>query len=197
MRERSAGKKRVASAVEREALMGYQKGYTKALFKKEATTEGEKFQREVARMAALGNSFHCPTVAVLLDLLFWSRKVRTDPIGIEAILAGWHEELRKVQDEYFGEVLSGEETGMRLNETEDEELALLPEASRFRPRWLVPKREWEESERLKEASQRIVHRYLRRMEFRRSDVRLDLGLVYSNLTRHPKHRLILPDGCGR
>ena len=81
MRERSTGKKRVASAVEREALMGYQKGYTKALFK------------EVARMAALGNSFHCPTVAVLLDLLLWSRKVRTDPIGIEAILAGWHEGL--------------------------------------------------------------------------------------------------------
>lgn len=178
MRERSTGKKRVATADEREALMGYQKGYTKALFKKEASTEEERFQQEVARMAALGNSFHCPTVAVLLDLWLWSRKVRTDPIGIDAILAGWHEELKKVREEYFGEVLSGEETGMRLSETEDEELALLPERSRFRPRWIVPKGEWEESEKLKEASQKIVHHYLRRMEFRGSDVRLDLGVIF-------------------
>ena len=56
VRERSSGKKRVLNADERESLMGYRKGYTKALFKKAAQDEGEEFQQEVARMAALGTT---------------------------------------------------------------------------------------------------------------------------------------------
>ena len=131
VRERASGKKRVVNANEREGLMGYRKGYTKALFKKAPQGEGEEFDQEVARMAALGNSFHCPTVAALIDLWLWSRKVRTDPIGLQAILANWHEELRRVDEEVLSPLMSGEDTGMRLSETEDEELALLPERRRF------------------------------------------------------------------
>ena len=178
MREVSTGKKRVVNADERESLMGYRKGYTKALFKKAAEGDGEAFEQEVARMAALGNSFHCPTVAALVDLWLWSRKVRTDPIGLDAILARWHDELREVNEEVLSPLMSGEDAGMRLSETEAEELALLPERRRFIPRWIVPEGDWRESERLKEASQKIVHHYLRRMEFRGSDVRLDLGVLF-------------------
>ena len=176
VRNRETGAQRVLNADEREALMGYRKGYTKALFKKAASSPEEEFQQEVARMAALGNSFHCPTVAILLDLWLWSRKVRTDPIGFKAILAEWHTELRTVREKYEDTPLDGDETGMRLSETEDENLSLLPERGRFRPSWIVPSEEWKESEKMKEASQKIVHHYLRRMEFRGSDV--DLGVLF-------------------
>ena len=60
--------KRVASATERERLMGYPTGYTLALFRKEAETEEEKRKQTVAREAAIGNSFHTVVVACLMDL---------------------------------------------------------------------------------------------------------------------------------
>ena len=78
--------KRVASATERERLMGFPTGYTKALFKKPPETPDEEFRQDTARKAALGNSFHCVTVGWLLDLWLWSIYVRTDALGSEAIL---------------------------------------------------------------------------------------------------------------
>eukprot|EP00438_Fugacium_kawagutii_P031803 Skav203274 [mRNA] locus=scaffold324:47756:49783:+ [translate_table: standard] len=87
------GYKRVASASERERLMGFKTGYTTALFKKDAETQAEKEEQEVTRQAALGNSFHAVAVACLVDLWLWSAAVRTDPIGSQAILAQWHGEI--------------------------------------------------------------------------------------------------------
>eukprot|EP00438_Fugacium_kawagutii_P009581 Skav215539 [mRNA] locus=scaffold4176:50605:51650:- [translate_table: standard] len=87
------GYKRVASASERERLMGFKTGYTAALFKKDAETQAEKEEQEVTRQAALGNSFHAIAVACLVDLWLWSAAVRTDPIGSQAILAQWHGEI--------------------------------------------------------------------------------------------------------
>ena len=47
------------------------------------------------------------------------------------------------------------------------------------PVWIRPEEEWRpEEEDMKKMSQDIVHHYLRRMEFRGSDVRLDLGMFY-------------------
>ena len=84
-RHRETGDARVASAGEREVMMGFKRGYTLALFKKKPTSEKEAEEQEVARQAALGNSFHCIVVAVLMDLWLWTRKVRTEPVGTQAI----------------------------------------------------------------------------------------------------------------
>lgn len=177
-RNEATGESRVANASEREMLMGFKRGYTLALFKKVATDDVERWREEVCRCAALGNSFHCPTVAVLLDLRWlWSRKVRTDLVGAKAILARWHQEMQEISQERFHRE-RGDESGINMSESEAESLALLPERRMYQPKWLVPSEEWREAEKLKQMSQTIVHHYLRRMEFRGSDVRLDLGLLF-------------------
>ena len=176
-RNEATGESRVANASEREMLMGFKRGYTLALFKKVATDDVERWREEVCRCAALGNSFHCPTVAVLLDLWLWSRKVRTDLVGAKAILARWHQEMQEISQERFHRE-RGDESGINMSESEAESLALLPERRMYQPKWLVPSEEWREAEKLKQMSQTIVHHYLRQMEFRGSDVRLDLGLLF-------------------
>ena len=65
-----ADKKRVAS------LMGYPAGYTLALHKKDPTNTEEEFRQQVAREAAIGNSFHAVKVACLLDLWLWTASLR-------------------------------------------------------------------------------------------------------------------------
>eukprot|EP00438_Fugacium_kawagutii_P032030 Skav203167 [mRNA] locus=scaffold371:249779:253293:+ [translate_table: standard] len=89
------GQVRVASATERERLMGYRAGYTEALFKKEAQDAKEASAQEVERQACLGNSFHAVTVACLLDLWLWSAGVRLDPLGSAEILQRWHQEMKE------------------------------------------------------------------------------------------------------
>lgn len=73
-REVAGERTRVANADEREVLMGYKKGYTRALFKKAPASEEEREAQEVATLAAIGNAFHAVTVAILLDLWLWSAK---------------------------------------------------------------------------------------------------------------------------
>ena len=110
-RHRETGDTRVASAGEREVMMGFKRGYTLALFKKKPTSEREAEEQEVARQAALGNSFHCIVVAVLMDLWLWTRKVRTEPVGTQAILAHWHGELQEqLTVDYDGSSLDGSTT---------------------------------------------------------------------------------------
>ena len=171
------GATRVASAGEREVLMGFRRGYTLALFKKKPETEKEEEEQEVARQAALGNSFHCIVLAVLLDLWLWTRKVRTEPVGTQAILASWHEELLEKPPAQFA-ASDGEDAGRLPEESESEHLALVSEKRMRAPYWIRPEEDWPEGEDMKSMTQRIVHHYLRRMEFRGSDVRLDLGMFY-------------------
>ena len=83
----------MANANERELLMGFPKGYTLALFKKKPKDETEAAEQEVRRKAALGNSFHCVVMSILLDLWLWSRKIRTEPLGTREIIKRWHEEM--------------------------------------------------------------------------------------------------------
>lgn len=176
-RHKETGDTRVASAGEREVMMGFKRGYTLALFKKKPTSEKEVEEQEVARQAALGNSFHCIVVAVLMDLWLWTRKVRTEPVGTQAILAHWHGELREqLTVDYDGSSMDG--STVTAEESESEHLALATERRMRAPVWIRPEEEWPEEEDMKRMSQDIVHHYLRRMEFRGSDVRLDLGMFY-------------------
>lgn len=68
--------KRVASATERERLLGYLTGYTLGLYRKQAETEDERRKQTVAREAAIGNSFHTVVVACLMDLWLWKKQAR-------------------------------------------------------------------------------------------------------------------------
>ena len=101
--------KRVANANERERLMGYITGHTMGLFKKEAESAQEEERQEVARCAAVGNSFHAVVVACLIDLWLWTAGVRTDPLGAKAIVQAWHEEMGKKAYSDFGGLLLKEE----------------------------------------------------------------------------------------
>ena len=161
----------MASANEREVLMGYKRGYTLAMFKKRGETPEDQEAEEVARQAALGNSFHCVVMVILVDLWLWTRKVRAEPLGTEAILAAWHLELKesspalRTEDDGLG-------TSTQADESESEQLALSSERRMRAPHWIRPEADWPEEEDMKKMTQLIVHHYLRRMEFRGSDVRL-------------------------
>lgn len=124
--KKDSNKKRVASASERERLMGYPTGYTLGLFKKEPGSVFEMEQQEVARCAALGNSFHAVTVACLIDLWLWSAGVRTDPMGAKAIVERWHKEMSEKAFSDFGGLLLKEKQAMSssLQELELEEEAM-------------------------------------------------------------------------
>ena len=178
MRKKDGNEVRVASADEREVLMGFQRGYTKAMFKKKASTVEEEKEQETQRMAALGNSFHCVVMASLLDLWLWSRKIRTEPLGSKKIIEEWHKEMRlcapaekEIRDD-------SPEGGVNYEETEAEELALLPSRKLRRPNWVRPSETFVSEEKEKHLRVQLVHHFLRRMEFRGSDVRLDLGILY-------------------
>ena len=176
MREVSSGKSRVASAEEREVLMGFSRGYTLALFKKAAKDDYERSLQEIGRKAAIGNSFHCGVLAILMDLWLWSKKVRTDPLGPHHIWTKRKKEMDAALTRLVEE--SGEEGSEKGGETESEELALLAESRRNIPEWIRPSVNDVDPEVVKRMGQQLVHQYLRRMEFRGSDIRLDLGIVY-------------------
>lgn len=63
-------------------------------------------------------------------------------------------------------------------ETESEELALLAESRRWTPSWVRPSGKALDEEMVKKWGQQLVHHFLRRSEYRGSDVRLDLGIIY-------------------
>ena len=170
---------RVASVGERERLMGFPTGYTRAMHKKEPTNEAERIQQEVDREAAIGNSFHTVTLACLIDLWLWSMQVRTDPLGAKAIVQGWHQEMGTEKYDSYGLLEVVGEKGSDGYETLDEEEALMAmEKKEKRMEWLRLCAHHGKDGDPSMLGVRLVHQYLRRMEFRGSDVRLDLGVAY-------------------
>ena len=170
---------RVASVTERERLMGFPTNYTLAMHKKEASTPQEADEQIVAREAALGNSFHATTVACLLDLWLWSAQVRTDPLGAKKIVSSWHEQMGNARYDSYGLLeIEGRTTTSSREEEELEERLLAQDKSQRRADWmrLCAHHGREPDEHMLRA--RLVYQFLRRTEFRGSDVRLDLGIVY-------------------
>eukprot|EP00438_Fugacium_kawagutii_P035840 Skav200292 [mRNA] locus=scaffold2127:400532:404444:+ [translate_table: standard] len=177
---RLPGYKRDASANERERLMGFRPGHTRALFKKDATTGAEKEAQEVERQAALGNSFHAIVMACLVDMWLWSWAVRTDPLGPRAIVERWH---RQLEDAELGpddaeSLPPASEADFGAEEDEQEALQRLARQGK-KAEWLRLS-----SDPLvgigdpKLLGAHLVYQYLRRMEFRGSDIRLDLQVAY-------------------
>ena len=178
-RSGSSQGERVASVGERERLMGFPTGYTLALHKKEAADEAERDRQVVEREAALGNSFHAITLACLLDLWLWSMQVRTDPLGARAIVQAWHEDMGKDHYDSYGLL---EVTGSKERDDGDvldeEEAVMAREMSERRAEWLRLCAHHGKDNDPSMLGVRLIHQYLRRMEFRGSDVRLDLGVAY-------------------
>ena len=171
---------RVASVNERERLMGYPTGYTLGMFKTEARDEREADRQVVAREAALGNSFHAVTVACLIDLWLWSLQVRTDPLTPKVILKDWHESMGVTEIKEYGELDVEGSQAMPLSEGDEQSLhEEFEKRSPRRAKWLrLAGHSTRGRAKAQTLNVRLIHQYLRRMEFRGSDVRLDLQVVY-------------------
>lgn len=70
------GRMRILHSSEREVLMGYERGHTQEMVKKEPESHEEQVEMEDLRCSALGNSFHTLTVACILDHALWSLGVK-------------------------------------------------------------------------------------------------------------------------
>jgi hypothetical protein len=173
--------KRVASVTERERLMGFPTGYTKAMFKKEAVTAEEAEQQKTKREAALGNSFHAVVVACLMDLWLWAKGIRTDPMWAQAIVTEWHAAMGEPELGDYGPPVASNAASpdTPLTELEEEEAIMALEKDDRRAEWLrLSGHHGAKTETVNPLNVRLVHHFLRRAEFRGSDVRLDLGLVW-------------------
>lgn len=170
---------RVACASEREKLMGFKEGHTEALFREAPKDDAGRKAQEVERCAALGNSFHAVAVGCLIDIWLWSAGMRTDSVGAEAIIKRWHEEMKVKSPTLDGSV--AEEGGTASVEawSEEESQAVAHLTKKANPEWLRLSSHKElrlDDPRL--LAVRLVHHYLRRMEYRGSDVRLDLQVIF-------------------
>ena len=116
-----------------------------------------------------------------MDLWLWKKQARTDPKGASAIVKRWHEETAVRR---FNDIGEKDDATTHVSESERDKEAEEALVQLVRN----PKREqW-----LRLAGHsfgkggggacllnvRLIHQYLRRMEFLGSDVRLDLQVVY-------------------
>ena len=166
---------RPLTAVEREVLMGFPKGHVKLMLKKTPETKDEKRAAEDMMCSALGNSFHTNAVAALLDHCFFSMglKERKGPTEVNQVSMAM-----QVGPEAKGEAPETENEGLNENEEETmsvmgavtcEDLEKKAASAKIKEETLIP------DEKL---SQKLVAAYIRRQEYRGSDVRLDLGSLY-------------------
>eukprot|EP00438_Fugacium_kawagutii_P017412 Skav229251 [mRNA] locus=scaffold2154:301110:302876:+ [translate_table: standard] len=177
------GQKRVLNANERELLMGFARGHTLALAKKPPETLAQQQELEDLRCGALGNSFHALAVACLFDHALWS-------LGVKA-LKGHHNILKKAEEErqesfrqglVWGSETPGSEDSaaasdkMKEGPSEDEGYAM-EQTEVHRGLSDLTKLDGITKHDLQLATM-MVNAFLRRMEYRGSDVRLDVGTLY-------------------
>eukprot|EP00438_Fugacium_kawagutii_P025236 Skav236125 [mRNA] locus=scaffold900:158683:159951:- [translate_table: standard] len=182
--EHESGQKRVLNANERELLMGFARGHTLSLTKKIPDTLEEEKELEDLRLAALGNSFHCLVVACLLDRLLWSFGVKSLK-GHHLILA---EAEKERQDSYakartFPEVdAMSDASGIDVDMPDQDGLSEVEcmAMDEVRPRMQLS--DLTKLEGITKADLRLctqmVNAFMRRQEYRGSDVRLDVGTLY-------------------
>ena len=129
-------------------------------------------------MAAIGNAFHAVVVAILLDLWMMEIGERSDLKGAAEILRHWHQMMQHMSEEGVDDPGCMDLPMIRsISEEEAEEKILQLEPAGSVPKSLRMSGKALE-ERGQELATRLVHEYLRRTEFRGSDVRLDLGVIY-------------------
>lgn len=182
-----AGETRPLAAEEREVLMGFERGHTARMLKKTPGNLAEYQAAEDVRCAALGNSFHVTTVAILFDAALATLGVK-EAKGVEEIARAHHHRSRPgrcvVKEEVpadtggagLAEAAHGperleewddgvSEAGQGLMERLTEDMLYVPDVQQM-------------IEHDRGLSARLVAAFARRQEFRGCDVRLDLGSLY-------------------
>eukprot|EP00438_Fugacium_kawagutii_P000280 Skav202689 [mRNA] locus=scaffold3222:42188:44050:+ [translate_table: standard] len=175
-------------ADEREVLMGFKRGHTKKLWKKNPATEEEKIAAEDERCAAIGNAFHTNSVACLLDHALSSMKLKQRK-GVQAIVEASREsqgprpqEPKEAQLE--GAVSEGEASfipvkniNMSGDDQSDDDVQSLFWGLDSETKATAALRT-DVAEEEKKLAVQLVMAYIRRQEYRGSDVRLDIGSLY-------------------
>ena len=170
---------RPLKSLEREVLMGFPRGYTAALSRKIPQGEEQIQAAEDMRCAALGNSFHTNTVASLIDLALF--KMGLKPlIGARQIVAAFVRSAQQpaepepsVKDDLSDteQVERGRDDD-ELTVAGELEMTTIQEGSEQFPT------DEELLEKERKLSSKLVAAFVRRQEFRGSDVRLDLGSLF-------------------
>ena len=172
----------------RKVLMGFDRGHTTAMLKKSPETPEEVRASGDLRCAALRNSFHVSTVAYILDAVLAQMGLKQEKGLTEICDAHVNRQSGSVviklepedEDELPLHQLPGELEPMGQVERSDDELSRAGEA--FLNEMQEETLFLPDAEQLREddmrLSARIVAAFIRRQEFRGSDVRLDIGSLY-------------------
>eukprot|EP00438_Fugacium_kawagutii_P004694 Skav217774 [mRNA] locus=scaffold1782:124:5579:+ [translate_table: standard] len=188
MVRRQDGELKPLTAIERERLMGFLPNHTLNLAKKMPETDEEKQQLEDARCAAIGNSFHTVAVASLLDHALWSLGVKdlkghhlireqcTDQLKAANAALTTDLQSQDVVSEVEGSAPPGSTEGYESDVTEDqvEQFERIPvQAPKLKVGPVTGLAETEQQRAIQ-----MVAAFVKRQEYRGSDVRLDVGTMF-------------------
>lgn len=180
---RNGGDARPLNAGEREQLMGFRRNHTLDLLKKPPEGPEEKEAAEDLRCSALGNSFHAVLVAALLDYALWSYGVKKLS-GHHEIVEAWAEELKKMAispppttvEVVADQTPAGGDPGEDSDTTQVQSFKM--------ERKEIPRSPASATsisgitERDLNLAVQMVQAFVRRQEYRGSDVRLDVSTLY-------------------
>ena len=160
---------------EREILMGFPQGHLKKMLKKTPTSPEEERAAEDLMASAIGNSFHTNAVACLLDHALASMGLKDRKGATEIVAASMAMQVTPP-----GQVEMGVESEAEA-EPKSEDEGASEAGNNVMEKWERQGRSKAlASELMSDAqlSQALVSAYVRRQEYRGSDVRLDIGSLY-------------------
>ena len=163
---------RPLTAEEREVLMGYQPGHTARLLKKPPESAEEKQAAQDLQCSALGNSFHTNSVACLLDHVLATMGLKSRKGPEEICQLSMANQVTKVPATEPPLVEDSELTSLLAR---DDDSVSVAGALKSEEMAKLLADELHDEKRL---SSLLVSAYVRRQEFRGSDVRFDISALY-------------------
>ena len=165
-------------AEEREILMGYQPGHSAKLLKKAPKREAERRAAEDLQCSALGNSFHTNSVACLLDHALATMGLKSRKGAEEIVQLSLAQQITRCPPTEPPLVEDSGETS-QLSRTDDSiSVGGAVKAEELERKSRSSKLLADELHDEKKLSSLLVSAYVRRQEFRGSDVRLDISALY-------------------
>ena len=174
---------RPLNASEREVLMGYKKGHTLDLARKPPESDKEQQALEDQRCAAVGNAFHATVVAALFDHMLWSYGVKP-LVWHHEIVESWAAEIKRLAavpevndiEVVLDQAPLGEDPGYETDATQVWSYRMEQKELPRGPASLTALAGISEEDM--NLSVRMVQAFVRRQEYRGSDVRLDVGTLF-------------------
>ena len=157
-------------AASREALMGYPPDHTKKL-DRELFKKASPVDEEDIRQAAIGNSFHTSTVALILGTTLFH-------MGVLRKCRGPDELLANLLMEYEEKMIPGTAAETDTEQSGCEETLEFYELEEALNLQEVPQKDLDEEALNEHLMSRLVHIFLRKVEMRGSDIRLDTSVVF-------------------